>query len=71
MSEIKKHEISISYTKKVVEKITTSTNRELTPRELAKGALWSFFDRQYPGENHVPETIEVDGVVFSYEDLRD
>lgn len=69
MSEIKKHEISISYTKKVVEKSTTTTNRELTLRELAKRALWHFVDSRYPGETEVPDTIEVDGVVFSYEDL--
>lgn len=70
MSELKKHEISISYTKKVVEKTTTTTNQELTPRELAKRALWNFFDSRYPGENEIPETIEVDGVVFSYKDLQ-
>lgn len=71
MAKTTVHNISVSYTKKVTEQSKVSTNVEQTPIELAERALWSFFDRQYPGENEIPETITVDGRVFTYEEIQD
>lgn len=71
MADLKVHNISVSYTKKVTEQSKVSTNVEQTPLELAERALWSFFDRQYPGENEIPETITVDGRVFTYEEIQE
>ena len=70
MAELKVHNITVSYTKKVTEQSKVSTNMEQTPMELAERALWSFFDRQYPGENEIPETITVDGRTFTYAEIQ-
>lgn len=71
MADLKVHNISVSYTKKVTEQSKVSTNVEQTPIELAERALWSFFDRQYPGENEIPETITVDGRTFTYAEIQE
>ena len=71
MAELKSHDITVSYTKKVTEQSKVSTNMEQTPMELAERALWSFFDRQYPGENEIPETITVDGRTFTYAEIQE
>lgn len=71
MAELKVHNITVSYTKKVTEQSKVSTNMEQTPMELAERALYSFFDRQYPGENEVPDTITVDGKTFTYAEIQE
>ena len=71
MAELKIHRISVSYTKKITEQSKVSTSMDQTPLELAERAMWSFFDRQYPGENEVPETITVDGQTFSYAEIQE
>lgn len=71
MSETRAHAISVTYTKTVTEQSRVTTNVEQSPLELADRAVMSFYERQYPWEHEVPDTITVDGKTFTYEEVQE
>lgn len=72
MAEMKKHRVSVSYTRKDESVTKVSTNMEQSPMELASRGLLRFFEDLYPWEEGktIPEAVTVDGQTFTVEEIR-